>query len=317
VEDFLEDSQDLIIIASSVLTFIAVVILALPVVQKGERKQRYRAVIEQKRKALYQQARDEAKNRKPTQRQTAAQSISAMYMVQKLAGKTAIKARDLLLQAGYRNPKAPLVYLMIRMILPLVLAGFTAIILAASDKEIEDNIAFGSVLMAAFVGFMLPRVLVKNQAVKRQEEIQLAFPDALDMMLICVQGGLSVEASINKLSTSVADHSETLAEELGILCAELGLLNDRKAAFQDFSRRIGTPAARSFSTAMIQAEQYGTSVVKAMRVLSEDQRDQRMMEAERKAASLPPKLTVPMIVFFLPTLFIIILGPAALKAMNL
>lgn len=316
MEDFIQESQGLIIFASTLLAFVAVMMVAWPMIQRGERKQRYRAVIEQKRKALYQQARDEAKSR-GTPRQTAAQSISAMYMVQKLAGKTAVKARDLLLQAGYRNPKAPLVYLVLRMILPLIFAGLTALVIAGGDVEVEDNVAFGSVLFAAFVGFMLPRVLVKNQAIKRQEEIQLAFPDALDMMLICVQGGLSVEASINKLSASVADHSETLAEELGILCAELGLLNDRKMAFQDFSRRIGTPAARSFATAMIQAEQYGTSVVKAMRVLSEDQRDQRMMEAERKAASLPPKLTVPMIVFFLPTLFIIILGPAALKAMAL
>jgi tight adherence protein C len=105
-----------------------------------------------------------------------------------------------------------------------------------------------------------------------------------------------------------------LAEELGILSAELSMLNERRKAFQDFATRVGSGSARSFATAMIQAEQYGTSISTAMRVLAEDQRDQRMAEAERKAASLPPKLTVPMILFFLPSLFIVILGPAAIQA---
>ena len=145
-------------------------------------------------------------------------------------------------------------------------------------------------------------------------EINISFPDALDMMLICVQGGIGLEQTINRIADEIAEHSATLAEEMGILAAEMGLLNDRRKALQDFARRVGSASARSFVTAMIQAEQYGTSVSEAMRVIAEDLRDQRMAEAERKAASLPPKLTVPMILFFLPALFIVILAPAFLSA---
>jgi tight adherence protein C len=156
--------------------------------------------------------------------------------------------------------------------------------------------------------------MVKNHIVKRQTEINLTFPDALDMMLICVQGGIGLEQTIHRVGDEIVDASPTLAEELGILSAEMGMLNDRRAALQDFARRVGSGAAKSFATAMIQAEQYGTSVSNAMRVISDELRDQRMAEAERKAASLPPKLTVPMILFFLPALFIVILVPAILQA---
>jgi tight adherence protein C len=181
------------------------------------------------------------------------------------------------------------------------------------ESELSEGLELMILSFSGIAGFYLPRILVKNTADKRQEEIGFAFPDSLDMMLICVQGGVGIEAAINKIADNVADHSEVLAEELGLLSAELGMLNDRKAAFMGFATRAGSGAARSFSTAMLQAEQYGTSVSKAMRVLADEQRDARMAEAERKAASLPPKLTVPMILFFLPALFITILGPAFLQ----
>ena len=147
-------------------------------------------------------------------------------------------------------------------------------------------------------------------------EINLTFPDALDMMLICVQGGIGLEQTVDRIATEMADHSETLAEELGILSAEMAMLNDRRTALQDFARRVGSGAAKTFATALIQAEQYGTSVSQAMRVMSDELRDMRMQEAERKAAALPPKLTVPMIAFFLPVLFIVIIGPAVLRGMD-
>ncbi|MBU6235382.1 MAG: type II secretion system F family protein, partial [Alphaproteobacteria bacterium] len=155
---------------------------------------------------------------------------------------------------------------------------------------------------------------LKNDIEKRQTEINLSFPDALDMMLVCVQGGISLEASINRIALEMSTHSRTLAEELGQLGAELGLLNNRREAFQDFARRVGSGGAKSFATAMIQAEQYGTGISSALRVMADELRDARMAEAERKAAALPPKLTVPMIVFFLPALFIVILGPAGIQA---
>ena len=135
------------------------------------------------------------------------------------------------------------------------------------------------------------------------------------MMLICVQGGIGLEQTVERVADEVAEHSPILAEELGILSAEMAMLNDRRTALSDFGRRVGG-FGKSFATSLIQAEQYGTSVSQALKEMSTELRDIRMSNAEQKAASLPPKLTVPMILFFLPALFIIILGPAGIQASN-
>jgi tight adherence protein C len=199
-------------------------------------------------------------------------------------------------------------------VIPLVLVSFTWLIMAKGEKEFGmGQIVLGMGIMG-LAGFFLPAILLKNHILKRQQDINLAFPDSLDMMLICVQGGIGLEQTINRVSEEIAEHSPILAEELGILSAEMGMLNDRRAALQDFAKRVGSGAAKSFSTAIIQAEQYGTSVSNAMRVIADELRDQRMAMAEQKAASLPPMLTVPMILFFMPALFIVILTPAFLKA---
>lgn len=308
-------SDVLITVISALLAAATVVAIALPLIQRSENKEKYRAVIEKKRKDLFRQTREEVEKRgsRPLQPKSATQSLTAMYQLQKLAGDASIKARNMLLSAGIRNPKAPLYYLIARIITPVVFALLAMMFLANVEKEIPENMVFLIIISIAGFGFFLPRILIKNTADKRQQEIALSFPDSLDMMLICVQGGIGIEGAINKIADNVAEHSEVLAEELGLLSAELGMLNDRKAAFMGFATRAGSGSARSFANAMLQAEQYGTSVTKAMRVLADEQRDARMAEAERKAASLPPKLTVPMIIFFLPALFITILGPAFLQ----
>ena len=197
--------------------------------------------------------------------------------------------------------------------MPVIFVLLAMMFISGADADLSQGAVLTIIGLVALFGFFLPRILIKNTADKRQQEIALSFPDSLDMMLICVQGGIGIEGAINKIADNVAEHSEVLAEELGLLSAELGMLNDRKKAFMGFATRAGSGAARSFATAMLQAEQYGTSVSKAMRVLADEQRDARMAEAERKAASLPPKLTVPMILFFLPALFVTILGPAFLQ----
>jgi tight adherence protein C len=295
-----------------VAVLVSVVASVLPVFIRQKRRERYKEVIQRKRRALFEQARENA-GKGGKQQKTAAQSIAALYKLQNLAGETALKARTLMLQAGIRSPSASLVYLASRAILPLFLVALSLLFMGLTEGEISKGMKILIPMTAAFVGFFLPRILIKNMADKRQQEISLSFPDALDMLLICVQGGIGIEAAINRIGSTIAEHSPTLAEELGILSAELGMLNDRKGAFQGFAARVGSGPARSFATAMLQAEQYGTSVSKAIRVLSDESREARMAAAEQKAASLPPKLTVPMILFFLPPLFIIILGPAFLS----
>ncbi len=303
-----------IVLLSAVAAALSFIAFAIPLLARKEKKDRYREIIEKKRKALFEQARDQLNTRQTkTQEISAAQSIAVLYKLQKLAGNASLSARSLMLQAGIRGPMAPLIYLLSRIILPLVLMALGMMFVSMTDKEIPRGVISLILMGAAVVGFFLPRILIKNTADKRQQEIALSFPDSLDMMLICVQGGIGIEAAINRIAETVSDHSSALGEELGILSAELGMLNDRKAAFKGFAARVGSGPAKSFATAMLQAEQYGTSISKALRVLADESREVRMAAAEQKAAALPPKLTVPMILFFLPALFIVILGPAFLK----
>ncbi|MGE4313697.1 MAG: type II secretion system F family protein [Pseudobdellovibrionaceae bacterium] len=310
---FGEQTDQMLIIGISALvaagSFVAV---AYPYLNRQEKKERYEALIQKKRKALFDATREaQGKKGEPL---SAKDSLSAFFKFQQLFGEYGEALRSQMLQAGIRDPKAPMMYMMARIILPTVLMLCTWIVMAKGDMEFSGVQILLAMGVIGTFAFFLPRILVKNHIIKRQEEINLTFPDALDMMLICVQGGIGLEQTINRIAEEIAEHSPTLAEELGILSAEMGMLNDRRRALQDFARRVGSGAAKSFATAMIQAEQYGTSVSSAMRVIAEDLRDQRMAEAERKAAALPPKLTVPMILFFLPALFIVILAPAVIQA---
>lgn len=307
------DANLWIVLLSALAAAVSFVAFAVPLVLRSEKKERYKEVIEKKRRALFDQAREGLNQRgKKAESISASKSITLFYRLQRIAGEASLSARNLMLQAGIRSPMAPIVYFIARIVLPLVFVALGMMFFSMVDKEIKKGVISLTLMTLAMFGFFLPRILVKNTADKRQQEISLSFPDSLDMMLICVQGGIGIEAAINRIAETVSEHSEALAEELGILSAELGMLNDRKAAFQGFATRVGSGPARSFATAMLQAEQYGTSVSKALRVLSEESRETRMAAAEQKAAALPPKLTVPMIIFFLPALFIVILGPAFL-----
>lgn len=301
-------------VVSSLVAAISFAAFALPFLNRTEKKERFRSVIEKRRRDLFKASRDGAMHKAKVESMSAKDSMATFYRVQKLAGSMGDKLRDKMLQAGIRSPTAPLKFMVAQAVLPLVFCGLAMMFISASDKEIENLMVVIIIFFSAVVGYKLPDLLVKNKILKRQEEINLTFPDALDMMLICVQGGIGLEQAVDRVAHEVAEHSETLAEELGILSAEMAMLNDRRQALQDFARRVGSGAAKSFSTALVQAEQYGTSVSQAMRVMADELRDMRMAAAEEKAAALPPKLTVPMILFFLPALFIIILGPAGIEA---
>lgn len=303
-------SETLIIVGSAIAAAISFAAFAFPFLQRGEKKERYKNVIEKKRKALFEQTKEELN--RGAKNVSARDSITTFFKMQSLAGEYGEKIRLMLLQAGNRDPKAPLKYIASQILIPVFLVVFCMIIMSGSEKEIPPFATIFILGLAAVFGFFLPRILVKNAAIKRIEELNLSFPDALDMMLICVQGGIGLEQTVDRVAMEVAEYSPVLAEELGILSAEMAMLNDRRAALSDFGKRVGG-YGKSFATALIQAEQYGTSVSQALRVMADELRDIRMANAEQKAASLPPKLTVPMILFFLPALFIVILGPAGIQ----
>ena len=306
-------NEMIITLFASLSAGVSVMAFAYPYLQKADQKEKTKSIIEKRRQDLYQVAR-EGKKAPKDDNVSARDTMAMFYMFQKLGGSVGEKARDKMLQAGIRNPKAHIRFMVMRAVLPLVFTTLALLYFRALPEEnaYELSMQILILLSVAGFGFKLPDILVKNMILKRQEEFNLSFPDSLDMMLICVQGGIGLEQAVERVASEVAEQSKVLAEELGILSAEMAMLNDRKQALQDFARRVGSSAGKSFATALIQAEQYGTSISNALRVMSDELRDIRMAEAERKAASLPPKLTVPMILFFLPALFIIILGPAGI-----
>jgi tight adherence protein C len=201
-----------------------------------------------------------------------------------------------------------------RVAAPIIIAFVALIYLfIIADYEYPPLVKIGLSLVAGYVGFYVPNMFVENLVQRRQTSIKNAFPDALDMLLICVQSGMSIEAAFQKVSGEVGNQSLELAEELSLTTAELSYLQERRQAFENLGRRTGISGIKAVATALIQAERYGTPVGQALRVMARENRDMRMAEAEKKAAALPPKLTVPMIVFFLPVLFVVILGPAIIQ----
>ncbi len=222
--------------------------------------------------------------------------------------------RDKLKTAGLRG-QAPLVtYMFFRVAMPAIIAVLALIYLfVIADYEYPALVKIGLAVGAAYAGFYLPNMFVENLVQRRQTSIKNSFPDALDMLLICVQSGMSVEAAFGKVSNEVGSQSLELAEELSLTTAELSYLQERRQAYENLGKRTGIPGIKAVATALIQAERYGTPVGQALRVMASENRDMRMAEAEKKAAALPPKLTVPMIIFFLPVLFVVILGPAIIQ----
>ena len=304
--------QNVIIIVSALLAGLSFIAVTLPMLKKVEKKDRYKNLIKDRRKTLYQDALDETKRKGTSVKANTQENIATFYKVEDMIGGTAANIRKKLSNAGFRSQKAPLTYMTIKLALPFLFA----LLAFAYSSNIDGLVAlyrFAIVIGAAVLGFYAPEIFLKNKIDKRHQEININFPDALDMILVCVQGGISIEQAITRISSEVAGQSQILAEELALLSAEMGLLSDRKQAYNDFAERVGGGSAKSFGSAMVQAEKYGTSISQAIRVMADELRDARMAKAEEKAASLPPKLTVPMILFFLPPLFVAILGPAFIQ----
>ncbi len=224
------------------------------------------------------------------------------------------KVADKMAQAGYRGPKPLTTFYFFRFSMPFVmlaLAAFYVFILNDFGLPLMNRLAI--CMFAAVIGFYAPNIFLSNRIAKRRTSIMQAFPDALDLLLICVEAGMSIEAAIQKVSQEIGGSSIDLAEEMTLLSAELSYLPDRRMAYEGLARRTNHPGVKSVATAMTQAETYGTPLGSALRTMAKENREMRLSAAEKKAAALPAKLTVPMILFFLPVLFIVILTPAIIS----
>ncbi|WP_222877642.1 type II secretion system F family protein [Terrihabitans soli] len=226
-------------------------------------------------------------------------------------------AKEKLTMAGYRGTAPMTVFLFFRFVTPIALFVFSLLYMfVITHFDQPAVVKLGVAIFAAYVGIKAPQIFLKNKISKRQQSIRRAFPDALDLLLICIEAGMSVEAAFRKVSQEIGEQSIALAEEFVLTSAEMSYLQDRRQAYENLANRIGLDGVRAVTGALIQSERYGTPIAQSLRVMAQENRDMRMNEAEKKAAALPPKLTVPMIVFFLPVLFIVIIGPAIMQVMD-
>ena len=226
-------------------------------------------------------------------------------------------SKEKLAQAGYRGQAPLIAFMFFRFVMPpVVFLVMLFYLFVVTHFHYSVMIKITASFAGALFGYYLPDLWVSNVITRRQQSIMRAFPDALDLMLICVESGMSIESSFTKVAAEIGTQSAELAEELALTTAELSYLPDRRQAFDNLAKRCGHQGVRAVATALNQAEKYGTPMGQALRVTATENREMRMAEAERKAAALPAKLTVPMILFFLPCLFVVIIGPAIMKLLH-
>jgi tight adherence protein C len=218
-----------------------------------------------------------------------------------------------LAHAGYRNKEYAVIIIGARAILPLVIGLTMGVLIYLVDFWPDWSPIFRLVVFAAsvFLSYKGPEIYLSNKAAKRTKEIQKGLPDALDLLVICAEAGLTVDAAFNRVAKELGRAYPELGDEFALTAIELSFLNERRMAFNNFAFRVNLEAVKGVVTTMVQTERYGTPLASALRVLSAEFRNERMMRAEEKAARLPAIMTIPLILFILPTLFVVILGPAA------
>ena len=316
----INDPRFMAMVFAAVAAVATVLTLTMPLISGDSLDKRMRAVaIERDRIRQRERERISRGPEKIALRQSPKQYMKTIvdrFNLAKWFGQE--EAREKLIQAGYRGHAPYVTYLFFRLVTPiaaLLFAIFYIFVVLQLDYPLMMKVAM--CLGATYLGTQLPYLLLKNKITRRQLSIKRAFPDALDLLLICIESGMSVEAGFRKVSEEIGGQSIPLAEEFTLTTAELSYLQDRKVAYENLAKRVDLEGVKAVCMALMQAERYGTSLGQTLRIMSQENRDMRMAEAEKKAAALPPKLTVPMILFFLPCLFIVILGPAAIRVMAL
>jgi len=323
--DFIElimKPQLLVMAAAAIAAFATVLTIAMPMLDRDRMSQRVRVMATERdqmrasRMAELKSKDGNAAKLRQAPKGFIQQLVDALDLRSKFESE---ELKSQLKMAGMRGQAPLYAFVFFRLIAPPIVFLMALLYLFVINPEmkypplVKLMMSFG----AGFLGFYLPSMFLSNLIQRRQQALKDAFPDALDMLLICVQSGMSIELAFGKVSKEIGGQSVELAEEFTLTTAELSYLQDSRQAFENLGARTGLPGIKSVATALGQAERYGTPVGQALRVMAKENRDMRMSEAEKKAAALPPKLTVPMIVFFLPVLFVVILGPAAIQVMDM
>jgi tight adherence protein C len=313
--DKLHDAHFMTMLLAAVAASATAYTLIMPLLAGEGLSKRMKAVANERERIRQRERERLGKNEKVSLRQTPRQLVSKVVddfnLTKWLAQESAVEK---LVMAGYRGHAPYVTFLFARAVAPIVmLVGSVLYVFVISHLEKSMPVKIGICLGCAYGGLQAPMLFLKNAISKRQLQIKRAFPDALDLLLICIESGMSVEAAFRKVAVEIVTQSIALSEEFTLTTAELSYLQDRKVAYENLAKRTGLEGVKSVCLALQQAERYGTPLGQSLRVMAQENRDMRMNEAEKKAAALPPKLTVPMILFFLPVLFVVILGPTGIK----
>jgi tight adherence protein C len=318
IVEALLDTRFLAMAFAAIGAIATVLTLTMPLIATDTLGKRMKAVAIEREKIRQRERERLARGEKVALRRSPKQymqNIVDRFNLNKWVGQE--EARALLVQAGYRGHAPYITFLFFRLVMPaMMLVTSLFYVFVVIELNQPAIVKLGLCIGATYVGMHVPILFIKNKITRRQLSIRRAFPDALDLLLICVESGMSIEAGFRKVSQEVGSQSIALAEELTLTTAELSYLPDRRQAYENLATRTNLEGVKSVSMALQQAERYGTPMAQTLRIMAQENRDLRMAEAEKKAAALPPKLTVPMILFFLPVLFVVILGPAAIKVIN-
>jgi tight adherence protein C len=234
-----------------------------------------------------------------------------------LRNQTTAKIIERLARAGWRSKDALVIFLIAKIVMPFIVgvAGFI-VFNAMAVGDLSPTLRSLLPLLAVGVGAYAPDLVLKNATQKREAKLQKGLPDALDLLVICAEAGLSLDAGLTRVANEMARGCPEIADEFGLTAVEIGFLPQRRTALEHLTNRVQLSSVRGVVNTLLQTEKYGTPLAGSLRVLSSELRNERMMKAEEKAARLPAILTVPLIVFILPTLFIVVLGPAVLRIMD-
>ncbi len=234
-----------------------------------------------------------------------------------LRTEQAERIAEKLAQAGWRSPDAVVVFLFVKTALPVALAVIAILYLyLLGDREVEITGILAMALGCVIAGYYLPEIYVKNAKNKRREALRKGLPDALDLMVICAEAGQSLDAILERTSREMVVAFPELADELGLTAVEISFLPERKLALENLIKRVDQPDIRAVVNTLAQTEKYGTPLAQSLRVLAAEFRDQRLMRAEEKAARLPATMTVPLVIFILPALFVVLIGPAIVDVID-
>lgn len=311
--DYLRSHPDLTSALLGALAFIAVYVVWTALLEKDNVTSRLKAV--QQRRAVLKEAylKQDKKKAGPQAHMSFIRSVSSWMKLQQLKGLDEVRKK--LVRAGYRSRDSLMVFLFMQLVLPVLILALLALFLLVLTPPAKLT-GLQSLIICLFFGILaglLPNLFVKNKTQARLDSLRKALPDAFDLMVICAEAGLSLDATLDRVSREIMPSTPDLGEELALTGVELSFLPDRQAALRALADRVPLQGIQALVSTLNQTEKYGTPLAQALRILSGELRDERMMRAEEKAARLPAILTVPMILFILPPLFVVLIGPAGIK----